>query len=54
MANTATSCWCSNVQVPQGLRDLLPLALQNKVCICSDCITHFISDEAEFLSKLAH
>ncbi|MBL1320778.1 MAG: cysteine-rich CWC family protein [Methylophaga sp.] len=52
-ANTTTSCWCNNVKVPQLLRDLLPQELQDKVCICNDCITHFNEDETAFILRFS-
>ncbi|NQY26973.1 MAG: cysteine-rich CWC family protein [Piscirickettsiaceae bacterium] len=52
-ANTVTSCWCNNAKVPQGLHDLLPLELQDRVCICSDCITHFNEDKMAFTLKFS-
>ncbi|MGJ8582365.1 MAG: cysteine-rich CWC family protein, partial [Psychromonas sp.] len=37
-------CWCSQIEVPAGLLDLLDDNMKNKQCICHVCISRFNAD----------
>lgn len=49
--NSDSACWCSNVVVPEGIIELLPLSLKDKSCICLTCINEYKNNALEFSEK---
>lgn len=45
------SCWCMTTKVPQKLRELVPINLKMKSCICKNCVESFIENEKAFIEK---
>lgn len=45
------ACWCNFESVPSGLRELVPVDLVMKSCICRACVLAWKADEAGFRSR---
>ncbi|NOR51110.1 MAG: hypothetical protein GQ470_00680 [Gammaproteobacteria bacterium] len=52
MAQSDKPCWCSDVNVPKRLIELVPPDLKRKSCICLDCINSFIVNSTQFERQL--
>ncbi len=52
MAKSSEPCWCNTIQVPIKLREILPIELRMKACICQYCIEAFNTNQNEFLKDL--
>lgn len=39
--NNEEPCWCTQTKVPEKLIEQVPEHLQNKACICQQCINKF-------------
>jgi len=46
-------CWCNAESVPPGLRDLVPVRLAMKACICRDCVRAYKADPGAFAKRHA-
>lgn len=52
MAQTDTTCWCNNVDIPKLLLKLVPEELNHKACICNKCIQLFVENPKKFEDAL--
>jgi hypothetical protein len=50
--NSASICWCHEVEVPEGLINLLAVEVKDKSCICSSCIDAYKNNTQLFKEKI--
>ncbi|MBE6049177.1 MAG: hypothetical protein E7214_00565 [Clostridium sp.] len=34
-------CWCEKISVPKELREMVPVELRGKACICESCVREY-------------
>lgn len=40
------NCWCSNIKLTQGIRDLLSSKTNGRQCLCQRCLTRLKQDHS--------